>query len=342
MAQKTLYLPADFARLIKEKSSDELLEMVKKLGPNARDGKSQRTALFYPELTEALAVRLIEAGSDVKARDLTNRTPLHFQVEGNSAVAEALIKNGAYLDARDNRQQTPLHLAAACLNPKSVFSLVAYGASLQIGDFLAQSPLVLALTAGRRHNLAVLLEVTEILLEGGAEITYDSLEEVVRLKDSIERVCSNLPRAEAKKSLALLNRLHKHFKAEIDKENPGHPSMRHPLEFLSDSCRQNKIDLYRDFVPSEGPVNCVQGEVLLLADTLFRRFFVSHDFRNQETETMLNKLLEQFKSGLPLTDDSLQKAARLAKKIAQGRTDLNCHLLIEMAVEWVLQNPFTY
>ena len=52
--------------------------------------------------------RLLEKGTNIKAKDELGRTPLHWATDKN--MVELLIANGADVNAKDNKGETPLFL----------------------------------------------------------------------------------------------------------------------------------------------------------------------------------------------------------------------------------------
>lgn len=76
--------------------------------------------------TAAIALMLINGGSDVSGRDYLGRTPLHIAAEtGNYFAAEVLLKNSAKVYTKDNIRKTPLDLATS---QKVIELLKEYGA----------------------------------------------------------------------------------------------------------------------------------------------------------------------------------------------------------------------
>jgi ankyrin repeat protein len=69
---------------------------------------------------------LLASKSDIKARDIFGRTPLHWAAQqGFTDVVELLLANHAEIEARDKYGATPLDLAAALGRKEVVERLLA-------------------------------------------------------------------------------------------------------------------------------------------------------------------------------------------------------------------------
>lgn len=83
---------------------------------------------------DAAAIRVIESGGDVNARDRRaifgdGKTPLHVAAShDNVAMIALLIEHGAQIDARDDDGQTPLWIASDEGNYRAVVALLYLGA----------------------------------------------------------------------------------------------------------------------------------------------------------------------------------------------------------------------
>ena len=82
-----------------------------------------------------IANLLLAAGSEVNARDVVNKTPLHsilnYKVVDNSEIIFALIAQGAEIDPKDDFGATPLRRAIRYRNSIHVEILVSIGASMK-------------------------------------------------------------------------------------------------------------------------------------------------------------------------------------------------------------------
>ena len=115
--------------------------------------------LILPDVVKML----IFLGSNAKAMDDRQRTPLHLAALSNRSteVIGALVEGGADVDACDCNQFTPLFSAVAN-NPTAVKSLLEAGARVNVVDKAQRSPLLMA--ARQRQ-----VEVVQALLDAGAD-----------------------------------------------------------------------------------------------------------------------------------------------------------------------------
>lgn len=110
---------------------------------------------------------LLKAGAEVDALDDEGNTPLHEAVKHGTHketdVVEALLAAGANLMARNEWGRTPLHLAIFGDNPAVIKALLDAGADLEARDDEGETPL---------HLAAFLdcLDGIELLLAAGADL----------------------------------------------------------------------------------------------------------------------------------------------------------------------------
>lgn len=111
---------------------------------------------------DANAVRaMLEAGANVDARDIHDRTPLHWAAD--ASVAWALLEAGANVDARDKYSKTPLLVAVIFDSPNLIRALLDGGADIEARDDTGFTPLISA-TQGNNPN------AVRALVEEGADV----------------------------------------------------------------------------------------------------------------------------------------------------------------------------
>jgi ankyrin repeat protein/tRNA A-37 threonylcarbamoyl transferase component Bud32 len=109
---------------------------------------------------------LLQAGSEIDARDESGCAPLHLAVRNNHPrILKVLISAGADINAPDGAGATPLHLAAAAGSREMAEYLVNKGADVKVKDRDGQTALHLANAQGHA-------ELAEILMEAWTRAIY--------------------------------------------------------------------------------------------------------------------------------------------------------------------------
>ncbi|TWU15810.1 ankyrin repeat domain-containing protein [Allorhodopirellula heiligendammensis] len=96
---------------------------------------------------DAAAIRAIESGCDVNARDSRpymggGRTPIHVAaMMNNASMISLLLVAGANIDETDDDGRTPLWVACSNADYRAVEALLAGGADVNIQDQLRRTPL---------------------------------------------------------------------------------------------------------------------------------------------------------------------------------------------------------
>lgn len=107
---------------------------------------------------------LLNSGAHPDARDIKQKTPLHYAIEKASAASiHALLYAGANPNAKDRDNRTPLHYAAANAPPDIIQSLIFAGANADIGDNQGRT----ALHEAALNSVNPI--VAKLLVEAGAD-----------------------------------------------------------------------------------------------------------------------------------------------------------------------------
>ena len=143
-----------------KEDTSQLKDLLKRGGsPNIREGNTNWTPLFSAVVVGNLkAIQiLLDAGSEVNARNIYGATPLHHAQHEEAAI---LIGHGADVNAASKKGWTPLHSAAFFGRVKTVELLLKNKAAYSVKNSDGKSPLDLAKSKNRKH-VVVLLSALE-------------------------------------------------------------------------------------------------------------------------------------------------------------------------------------
>lgn len=125
------------------------------------------TALHLVE-GKALVDALVDAGANVRARDMGGRTALHYVCSKSNFTICALLSRGANINDVDSKLQTPLHRVTRGRDyPELVNFLLQKGADVLAQREDGKTPLHLAVQRGR-------VAVTKLLMAAGADPAFQS------------------------------------------------------------------------------------------------------------------------------------------------------------------------
>ena len=122
---------------------------------------------FWVVATIEEVIKVIDDGADIKARDESGLTPLHWAcaLSTTPELVTLLLDRGANIEARDEHEKTPMHVASAFSNTPDVISLLlGAGANIEVRAKNGSTPLH---WAARRSETP---EVISVLLDRGANI----------------------------------------------------------------------------------------------------------------------------------------------------------------------------
>ncbi len=134
------------------------LSALKKADVTVRDRRGNTPLIYAAGFGSVAAVRmLLEAGSDVDARNAFDATPLIWAA-GNLEKLRLLIDRGANVNVKTKQGRTPLMVAAACDGcSASVRLLLEKGADPRAQDIGNDTALMLAAESGDTESLRLLL-----------------------------------------------------------------------------------------------------------------------------------------------------------------------------------------
>jgi ankyrin repeat protein len=134
----------------------------------------------------ALLKNFMAAKADVKAKDVSMATPLHFAA--HRSFAEVVFMHGADVFAKDTQGKTPLHSACQGLRLSVVEFLLEKNASVDEHTFDGHwTPLLYAILGSDPHMSSSPLEVIRILTTYGANIHATTIDGRTALHEAARR-----------------------------------------------------------------------------------------------------------------------------------------------------------
>lgn len=354
-------LPKDFESLLRTGDVEALKAVFDGCDVNARGGVFKRTALAFNECPDALARWLVEHGADVSAPDSYGDTPLHARSGHWQGRIGILLDLGADVHSGEAARGTPLHKAAAVGNLRAVELLLAHGARVDALDGSGLTPLAYALrrcansdirrveaaaqllvAAERRTAAAKPKSLLGRLLGKGHDEGTVATPEIAALVERIgtqfefHRAGYNPDDVEA--TSAALDRLYALFGVTPVPRRVMHDG-RSPVVATAARWEDRYRELWDLLVPSAGPADTVQGEVIRIAgrinDELERNGGVNWD---AEYRKMADAFLHHIRSATPLPESALSEADRTIAEAKAGVGDDSVRLRA-LAVDWVALNP---
>ncbi|MDU8911662.1 ankyrin repeat domain-containing protein [Aestuariicoccus sp. MJ-SS9] len=113
---------------------------------------------YYATATADSVRQLIDAGTDVNARDEVGKSALHWVATARPEVIAALLAAGADVNAKDEWNRTPLHFVAATGAVENIRLLLDAGAEVNAKTANDWTPIHGAAKFGSEDQIMVLLD----------------------------------------------------------------------------------------------------------------------------------------------------------------------------------------
>ncbi len=339
MAKKRKTLPSNFGEMIEACDLTVLKGVFDKCELEAYGGYNKGSALSFDNIPDALVIWLVEQGADINASDTYKRTPLHHQSTSRSGNIRLFIELGSDIEASDYQGETPLHSTAGSYRPKAVRELLSLGANHLAQNNRGLTPLAYGLARCNNIDIELMAEVAEILLAAGTPITSEMRESVVRIGKNFEFHRANFNTDYLDATDTAMNHLYTLFSVDPVEKRQMHDGVS-PITVSSTNWKKQYNELWALLIPSRGPAQTVQGEVIRItgkvSDEIERNGGANWcaDFRK-----MLDALVQFLGTGTPLDQTSLQEVAAIVKPMRTGKDDEGMPRLCELVVQWVLANP---
>lgn len=340
MAKKKKTLPKNFDELIKEKDIENLKKVFDVCELDARGGYGKQTALSFYQIPDELVRWLVEKGADLDAVDVYERTALHNHSMMRSGKIDVFLALGANIEARDKYGDTALHFAAGSgFNVEAVKSLLAYNADADILNENKQTPLERALARANNIDLVNLVEISELLLRPGIEISSKMKEPIIRIGENFEFHRENFNKDFLPDTDKALNRLYEIYGVPPVKRRIMHDGYS-PIKVKGATWEEQFDALWELLVPSGGSAKTVQGEVVRIAgkvrDEIYRNGGGNWD---SDFKKMLDAYLLYLASGNVLSAAEMENAHQLIPEIRKNGYGDDLNFLCELATKWVSVNP---
>lgn len=330
-------LPKNFEELLRNGDLDELKAVFDGCELDARGGVFKQTALAFSDCPDQLTRWLVSEGADIHAEDSYGKTPLHSRAQSWRGGLSILLELGADVDAgKGQNSGTPLYVTAGGAHLENARVLIQAGADVNAADMSGETTLQRALKTAHNANMARLAPYCEYLISVGAKVSPDMEAHVRRIGQTFEFHRSSYSPEGLAAADAALNKLYDLFAVEPLAKREFHDG-KSAIDVPTGDVQSVYDRLWQFLVPSSGPAETVQGEVIRIAGRVINEVDGNGGINwRRDFRKMLDAFRAHVSSGRSLSDDELSRLRQLCKLLP--RTD-DAGTLGILAVEWVKLNP---
>lgn len=335
-------LPKDFEALLDGGDLNALKTVYDTCLPDAKGGVFKQSAIAFWQCPDALAHWLVtDKGADIESGDRYGSSPLYSRagarLRSPDSHFETLITLGAYLNAGENARGTPLHAASRAAIIENAEVLLRHGAKVDALDNRQHTPLKSTLIHAANADLAQRLPYIQLLIEAGAQITPDMQEDIQRIGENFEFHRAGFNSDLLSDADAALQALYQLFGVSPVERRILHDGTA-LIHIPSGKWQEQFAALWDTLVPSSGPAQTVQGEVIRIAgriaDEIDRNGGANWD---RAYRAMANSFAAHVQSGVSLAADRVLAVQTILSDLPHASDD--AALLGAYAVEWVINNP---
>ncbi|SDH19375.1 ankyrin repeat domain-containing protein [Chitinophaga filiformis] len=337
MAKKRKTLTNDFEELLSKGSLQQLKEVFDKCEIDARGGYSKKTALAYDNCPHELAVWLVEQGADLQATDTYGNTPLHNRSRSIFGNIKSLLELGADVSDKSSSVGTPLHAAADSHNVENTALLLQYGAQIDVLNSSGYTPLEQALRACNNIAIVRTAKISQMYLNAGVQVTPRMKEFVVEIGKQFEFHRANFNKDTVVEVSKALDELYRLFEVEPVAKRFLHDG-KSPIITNAGTWQEQHEDLWNLLVPSSGPAETIQGEVIRIVGRIGNELECNGGINwDDDFKKMADAFLSFVKWGKQLSSSELAEVEEIVKDVKRksGDTARMC----ELGVKWVIDNP---
>ena len=341
--KKRVSLTDNFEEVLKKRDFEAFKAIYEKCELNAYyDGRfGLRTALHHRDINEEFARWLIEQGLDVNVLDYYENTPLCAHATYGDDMVKVYYELGGDIDKASKYGTTALHNAADYHHVDTVKFLVDNGADVFAKDDMGRDALSYALMNCGGIYIIPMLDIGEILLNAGVAITPEMQESVRKMGEDFEFHRDSFKKENIEEIDSALQKMYKLFAVEPVARRVIHDGVS-PIKLVEGSWEEQYEELWSFLIPSSGPAQTVQGEVIRIPgrvrDELDRNGGANWD---RDYRKMLQAMPQYLSLGTPLSDQELEEIKQVIAQIHSKENDDEASLdrLCQFALAWIKQNP---
>lgn len=336
-SRKRKTLPKDFEELLKKGDIAELISIFDRCELDARGGYGKLTALAFDECPHELAKWLVTQGANLHAADTWGRTPLHNRSGSRLGNIESLLELNADMNLSDGKIGSSLHSAVFSHQVENTKILITYGANIDEIGATGLTPLELSLSTCSNIELVKMVELSNILLNAGSKRTEKMKQFVVRIGEQFEFHRAGFNKESVNEFSTALEELYQIFEVVPVAKRVMHDGTS-LIQISSKTWQEQHQELWDLLVPSSGPAETVQGEVIRISgkisDELERNGGANW---SRDHNKMTKAFCNYVQNGKKLSDSELEEIKLLIKDIKRYNEDTE--IMCEFGVKWVIENP---
>jgi len=204
---------------------------------------------------------MIEQGADINTKDSSGRTPLFERAGWKDGNIESLLELGADVNISDKYGNTPLHSAASSFATDSAKKLIDFGANLKAQNNDSLNSLEYALKLCQNAKIEDALELSKVFLKIGLKPSPNMRKFIQDIGESFEFYRLRFNKDKVNQVSDALNELYKLFNVIPVERRVMHDGQA-PISINSSSWQEQHEELWNYLVPSNGPAQTIQGELI--------------------------------------------------------------------------------
>ncbi len=341
MAKKRVTLVKDFIDILMNKDFEACKKVFDKCEINAKHGETN--AFGCRPLSREFAFWLKEQACDIEFKDKYGKTPIFYQYNWGYDNFDLFIELGADIFAKDKDGHTLLHLVASSTNREAIIKLVNHGYDINVlcektWVHPACTPLDYALIY-KNFTLEEMLDFINFMLENKATINDYTKELITKKCEDFAFRKDSLDKEFVLKNQIAYDRLFELIGADKPLELQKHDGIS-DIKIVGEEMHEMFNNLFEFLVPGMGRAKSAQGECVRLIGRLSYEILDNGGINwNKDFKLMANTFLQYLKIGNALTNEDLEDAEKIIKKISINTSKGDIYLLMSLAVLWVSQNP---